>query len=84
MTSQDVNFDKRTKDDDRHMSHDLRKLSQAPLSIMNGWVDLWQGYAQATHATYNLFGNMIGRATDDLTQTMTAMRRDIRNIEDQR
>lgn len=66
----------RTRQDERNpLQQDLHRL-------MNGWIDLWQGYTRACQATFNLLGHSVGRAADDLTHTMTDMRRDIRNVEE--
>lgn len=82
MTDVSSQHDTQDHNRNRNLHHDLQRLSQAPLNIMSGWIDLWQGYAQAMQASYNLLGHTMGRATDDLTKTMFTMRHDIRNIEE--
>jgi hypothetical protein len=74
-----------TSADDRYnspdLSQDLRRLSQAPLSLLTGWFELWSGYTMATHSTLNVVGQAMTSAAEDLTRSMDDMRRRVHQIQ---
>lgn len=74
----------RRRDDDRrdneHIHNEMRRLSQAPLSILNGWIELWHGYTVATQAAVSLLSQTYGRAAEEMGERMHEVRRDLRDI----
>jgi hypothetical protein len=71
MASEDVG----AIDNKPDLNADLRRLSQAPLSALTGWFELWNAYNMASHATLNLFGQTMNQAMADLTRATQNMQR---------
>ena len=72
--------DLRDRPDPPDLSNDLRRLSQAPLSLLTGWFELWSGYVMASHATLNVVGQALTSAAEDLTRSMNDTRQRIHEI----
>jgi hypothetical protein len=65
---------RRDIDYNHDFGHDIRRLQQAPIALLGGWLEVWRGYTQAAHAMFNVMSEAMHSNVRHITNTIDEVR----------